>query len=250
MIGTRYGVISWNGERSDQYGISIEKYPNYNKPQRKIDRYTVPGRNGEIIMPQNAWEMVEQKYDIVAGNGAKHSVPGGYSRVAAWLNSASGYAELWDDFDPDHYRIAFYEGPIDIDSLSVGRVARSTISFICKPQRFLMSGKTPVDILSTPASIINPTVYESKPLINVKMATAGSGVITINDLQYTITDIPVTGIYIDSEEMHCYGVNGENMNSKVSSNTGDFAVLVPGSNTIGLTGDIQSLSIVPHWFEI
>jgi len=250
MMGTRYGVISWNGERSDQYGISIEKYPNYSKPQRKIDRYTVPGRNGEIIMPQNAWEMVEQEYAIVAGDGLKHSVPGGFSRVYEWLNSAQGYAELWDDFDPDHYRIAFFEGSLDIESLSVGRVGRTTITFICKPQRFLTSGKAPVDILSAPANIINPTAYEAKPTIFIKMASAGSGSVTINNLQYTVTDIPYTGIYIDSEEMHCYGVNGENLNSKVSSNTGGFAAFLPGSNTIGFTGDIQSLSIVPHWFEI
>ena len=249
-MGTRYGIISWNGERSDQYGISIEEYPNFSKPQRKIDRYTVPGRNGDVIMPQNAWENIEQKYDIVAGDGVKHSVPGSFSRVSEWLNSASGYAELWDDFDPDHYRMAFYEGSYDVDSLSIGRVGRTTITFNCKPQRFLISGKTPVEFSSVPAKITNPTTYEAKPLIFVSMSSAGSGTISFNDFMFTLTDIPANGVYIDCEEMNCYGPTGNNLNSKVSSNTGDFVTLAPGTVSIGFTGDIQSISITPRWFEL
>ena len=250
MMTTRYGVISWNGVRSDQFGILIEEYPNYSKPQRKIDRYTVPGRNGDVIMPQDSWENVEQKYDIVAGEGVKHSVPGSFSLVSEWLNSASGYAELWDDFDPDHYRLAFYEGPYDIKSLSVGRVGRTTITFICKPQRFLLTGKAPVEFSSAPSKIQNPTSYESKPLIFVTMSSAGSGTISFNDFLFTLTDIPATGVYIDCEEMNCYGPTGANLNSHVSSNTGDFVTLGAGITTIGFTGDIQSVTITPRWFEL
>ena len=53
------GVIKWNGALSDQFGIDIEKYPNYTKPKRKMDVYSVPGRSGDIIMMQNAWDNTE-----------------------------------------------------------------------------------------------------------------------------------------------------------------------------------------------
>lgn len=250
MMTTRYGVISWNGLRSDNFGIQIEEYPNIQKPQRKLDRYVVPGRNGDIIMMQDAWENVQQKYTIVAGDGEKHSVSGGFGRVAEWLNGPTGYAELWDDFDPDHFRLAYFEGPFDAEVLSIGRVGRTTITFNCKPQRYLLIGRDSVEIDSAPTIVYNPTVYASQPLIFVEGSAAGTGTVSIGNVVLTITDIPENGMYIDCEEMDCRDTNGNNMNAHVASSTGEFAKLLPGENTIGFTGAVASLSITPRWFEI
>ena len=250
MMTTRYGVISWNGLRSDQFGIRIAEYPNLTKPQRKLDRYVVPGRNGDIIMMQDAWENVAQSYEIVAGAGEKHSFSGSLARVAEWLNGPSGYAELWDDFDPDHYRMAYFEGPFDAESLSIGRFGRAKITFNCKPQRYLITGRDSVEIDSTPATIYNPTVYASRPLIFVTRSASGSGTVTIGETDVIITSIPENGLYIDCEEMHCYDVNGNNMNSYVITSSGDFAKIEPGENSIGFAGKVASVSITPRWFEI
>ena len=244
------GVISWNGERSDQYGIEVEKYPNFSKPKRKIDVYNVPGRSGDIIMMQDAWENVEQKYEIWAGTGEPNSVAGSFSGVGDWLFSPSGYCELWDDFDPLHYRLGYFVGPFDISSLGVGRVGRATITFVCKPQRYLVSGKEPILISSAPAAIHNPTGFASKPLVFVERSASGNGTVTVNGTVFTITDISQSGIYIDCEKMDCYDANGNNANSHVSSSTSKFAVLDPGSNAIGFTGYVQSVAITPRWFEI
>ena len=246
----RRGIISWNGERSDQYGIYVEKYPNFTKPLRKFDKYTVPGRNGDIIMMQDAWENVEQKYDIFAGSGEKHSVPDSFSSVAAWLYSPSGYCELWDDFDPAHYRLAYLSGQVDIESLSIGRVARATVVFNCKPQRFLMSGKEPVKITGTPFVIYNQTAFASKPLVFVERSAAGDGTVMVNGTEFSLTDIPTSGLYIDCEILQCYDGVGMNANSHVSSSTSEFATLKPGTNNIGFTGNIQSVSITPRWFDL
>ena len=244
------GVISWNGNRSDQYGVFVEKYPNYSKPKQKVDVYTVPGRSGDIIMPQNAWENVEQKYEIWAGNGEKNSVPVSFSAVAEWLFAPSGYCELWDDFDPLHFRQAYFTGPFDISSLSIGRVGRATITFNCKPQRYLVMGKEPIEVPSAPFTIYNQTGFPSKPLIFVERSASGNGTVTVNGTVFTITDIPQSGLYIDCETFDCYDGNKNNMNSYVSSNTSDFAVLDPGANAIGFTGYVQGLTITPRWFEL
>lgn len=246
----RKGIISWNGERSDQYGIYVEKYPNFQKPLRKFDKYTVPGRNGDIIMMQNAWENVEQKYDIFAGSGEKHSVPDSFSSVADWLFSPDGYCELWDDFDPAHFRLAYVSGPVDVNSLSIGRVGRATVTFNCKPQRFLMSGKDPVKIAAAPFTIYNQTAFEAKPLIFVERSAAGDGTVSVNGTVFSITGIPDGGLYIDCEELNCFDTNGVNKNSIVSSSTSEFATLKPGQNAIGFSGNVLSISITPRWFEI
>lgn len=245
------GFINWNGKRSDEFGIEIEKYPNYRKPQRKMDRYPVPGRNGDIIMVQDAWENVQQTYDIFFGDGiTDHSVPDCLSRIADWLFIPNGYCELWDSFDPDHYRLAYFEGPFNPNSLSVGRVGKTTIEFNCKPQRYLFTGKTPIEFSSSPAAIINPTAFASKPLIFVERSADGDGTITVGGTLFTITGIPASGLYIDCEEMYCYDGNGENMNSHVVSGTSEFTTLPPGSSSVSFTGNVQTVTITPRWFEI
>lgn len=244
------GVISWAGKRSDQFGITVEKYPGYTKPERKVDRYNVPGRNGDIVLMQDAWENVEQSYQIVAGDGEMHSVPGSFGMVADWLCSPKGYCELWDEFDPTHFRLACFIGSFDVDSLSVGRVGRTTIRFDCKPQRFLMSGKAEIVISSSPAVVSNPTAYNARPLLFVQRSGSGSGTVTVNGTVFTISDIPTAGLYIDCEEMNCYDSNYNNMNNVVSSSTSEFAILSPGQNSIGFTGRVQRVTITPRWFEI
>lgn len=245
------GFISWNGKRSDEFGIEMEKYPNYRKPQRKMDKYPVPGRNGDIIMVQDAWENVQQTYDIFFGDGiTDHSVPDCLSRIADWLFIPNGYCELWDSFDPDHYRLAYFEGPFNPNSLSVGRVGKTTIEFNCKPQRYLFTGKTPIEFSSSPAAIINPTAFASKPLIFVERSADGDGTIAVGGTLFTITGIPASGLYIDCEEMYCYDGNGENMNSHVVSGTSEFATLPPGSSSVSFTGNVQTVTITPRWFEI
>ena len=62
------GVISWNGKRSDQFGVAVEKFPTYQKPERKRETFSVPGRNGDIVLMQDAWENITQEYEIFAGN--------------------------------------------------------------------------------------------------------------------------------------------------------------------------------------
>lgn len=238
------GIISWNGQRSDQFGITVENFPNYTKPERKRETFSVPGRNGDIVLMQDAWENVQQKYEIFAGNGKRGAVPGGFSRVADWLYGPSGYCELWDDFDPEHYRLAYFTGPFDVASSLVGRTGKTTITFNCKPQRFLMIGKNPVTFSSS-GTIINPTQYKARPLLKV----TGQGTVTINGTIFTISTSVSGGLYIDCDEMACYDSNGVNRNSIVTSSTSEFATLDSGENGISFVGPSR-VEVTPRWYEI
>lgn len=243
------GLISWNGQRSDQFGIMVEKFPDYSRPRRKFDSYTIPGRNGDLIMMQDAWENVEQRYSIAAGSGEQSSAPGYFSAIARWLCSPAGYCELWDDFDPGYFRLAYYDGPFDIESLADGRYGRAVIKFICMPQKFLISGKEAVEITAA-AQIRNDTAYASKPLIKVERSAAGNGTVTVSGTIFTITNIPEAGLFIDCEAMNCYDTIGNNINNRVSSSSSQFASLKPGNNAIGFSGNVRRVIVTPRWFEI
>lgn len=130
--------ITWNGISSDDLGIVIQNVPEQNHPELKLDVVSIPGRNGDMIVSQNAWHNYEQQYDIFAGE-ADGEAPQKYFDIIAWLTSAKGYARLEDSFDPDHYRMAYFAGPLDV-AFTLTRVGRATITFNCKPQRFLEDG--------------------------------------------------------------------------------------------------------------
>lgn len=67
-------------------------------------------------------------------------LPKKWTEIMEWLNSADGYAELSDSFDPDHYRKAVFVDATDIQN-SWNHYGRAVVSFHCRPERFLLGYK-------------------------------------------------------------------------------------------------------------
>ncbi|MBR2582370.1 MAG: hypothetical protein IKD61_03135, partial [Oscillospiraceae bacterium] len=57
-------MIQFNGTRSSALSVFVEKYPPRPIPQRKCERFSVPGRSGDVVAWEDAWENVTQKYSI------------------------------------------------------------------------------------------------------------------------------------------------------------------------------------------
>lgn len=241
------GTITWDGKNSANYALTVAKYPDYRKPARKIDVYSVPGRNGDIIQVQDAWDNVTQEYDIWAGTGQEDSVPVDFTTIARWLYGSSGYKTLADDFDPDHFRVAYFAGPFDIENI-MSSTGRATIKFTCKPQRYRNDGQTAVRIFQSGSTITNPTGFNARPLLVVE-GEGAEGTVTVNGTTFTISDT-TENIYIDCEEMNCRNSSGSNRNSLVSSSTSEFATLAPGENSISFSGGVSVVQVTPRWWEL
>lgn len=243
--------ITWNGVSSDTIGIRIERAARIIRPRRKADVVSVPGRNGDILFMQDAWENYSQPYEIFFGTGADLSAETAADAVSAWLHSASGYARLEDTYEPDIYRKAYYVEEQDIEN-AITEYGRETIHFVCAPERFLKSGETAVTKSSSNTTMTNPTQYASRPLIRVN--GSGSGTLTIAGSAMTYS-VSITGIssyiYLDCDEQNAYKTAGTNLNNNVTITNGvDYPRLSAGSNTITWTGGITSLQITPRWFRI
>ena len=120
---------------------TVERFPAIHKAQRKFRQYNIPGRNGDIFFQDDAYENVIQSYEIYAGDGS-------YGSQHPWTNLAKylyldGYQELRDTYDPDHFRKAVFNGPIDVDN-SWNTHGRATIEFNCRPERYLIDGNNPL----------------------------------------------------------------------------------------------------------
>lgn len=236
--------IIFHGVSSDALHLIVEKYPARPIPKRKIERFSVPGRSGDIVVPYNAFENVKRVYDCyLSAEVTGQSLAETSAAFVNWL-SYGGYAELSDDYDPDVYVMATCVAGGDIENIQ-DLFGRIRIEFDCKPQRFLTAGKTMVTY-STAGTILNPTPYTARPLIKLT-GTSSSGTLTVGAATLTLTET-CSNVVIDCEAEDVYQLSGgvvTNLNTKVS---GAVPELPAGNNAISWTGAISSVSIEPRWW--
>ena len=219
----------------------IAEAPKIVRPARKLTTTPIPGSNRQVVEMEDAWETYEQKYRLFVGDVSQDSIQQALSNVARVLYK-TGWQVLIDDYEPDYYRMAYYEGPFDVENRRT-RVGIFDASFVCRPERFLTSGSTAQSIESGYA-ITNPTAFNAKPLI--KITGSGTGNLVVGDTTMTFTGI-VDYLYIDCDRMDVYRLPSENRNNLM---TGDFPVLKPGENIIAFTGGITACEITPKWWII
>ena len=168
--------FTFNGHSSTEFGIRIERLPDLNRSERKYKSESVPGRNGKIYQLQNAWEEVEVSYDIFAGGPNDGDVVASFSDIMEWLNSADGYAELTDSYDPEHYRQAVFVNGTSISS-QWHTWGKATITFSCRPERYIV--ETPISVANgSGVNVANNTNHIAHPVITLN----GDGTRSLMDL--------------------------------------------------------------------
>ncbi len=238
------GVIVYGGVDSSNYGIVVGESPAFERPNRKQTIVQVPGRNGSVLFQENAWEDVTRTYNVwldedIANN---KSLADKVNEYQAALNSLTGYQMLTDNFEPDVYRLAYYSGG-DSFTNEMTQYGRANLRFVCRPERFLVSGADAVEV-DDGDTLTNPTPFASKPLIHIE---ASNETIEVSIGGKTITAEVTDYINIDCERMNAYRLPVENRNNKIS---GTFPTIPSGSNTIGITGNYTKVEITPNWFSI
>ena len=169
----RQGLLVWGGERSVDYGMVVDAAPAFDKPKRKQTIFNVPGRNGSVLFQENAFEDVTRSYHVWVAEETTEDSGGNISgtleervdAITAWLNSKTGYQKLEDNFEPDVYRLAYYSGGNDISN-EMTQYGATTLTFTCRPERFLKSGETAVTV-TTGTTLNNPSRFASKPFIHI-----------------------------------------------------------------------------------
>lgn len=240
------GYITFNGKTSTAAGVkAVEYYPPLDRPRRKFTKMEIPGRTGDIVLMEDAWEDYEQEYEIYAGTGARGSAPTQFRSIFEWLHSANGYARLEDTYDSTVYRKAYYVGPTDVENV-LNRFGRATIKFMCQGKRWLKSGETAITVSATNTNITNPTAFPARPVIVV--TGSDNGTLTIGGTVVTLTGIS-TGMIIDCERMTVTNSAGTtNLNSVMT--LGEFPTIPTGTSAVQFTGGITRLAITPNWYII
>lgn len=231
---TMYFVL---GDVSSQHvGIALQGAPRFSAPQPRVDVVSVPGRNGDLVFHDGSYENVECEIDCFV---LHHQVYDALAAVNGWVN-AQRYQKLSFDGDPNAYRLARTVNGAEV-AARLRLLNPFTIKLDCKPQRFLVSGDTPVTFAAS-GVLDNPGVG-GLPLIRVY---GTSGTVRINDALITINTID-DYIDIDCDLQDAYK-GTLNKNSSISCD--DFPALAAGRNRVIINGDITRVQITPRWYTL
>lgn len=230
--------ITFGGEVIPAWIASV---PTIVRAPRKMTVTEIAGSNREVVEMEDAWECYDQPYTLFVGDGTENSVQDIIRDVARVLYK-KGWQTLVDDYETDIYRLAYFQGPFDVENRFT-RAGKFDVTFRCRPERFLISGNISVSVPNN-EKIFNPTAYSSKPLIHIE--GSGNGTVTVAGTIMSFTNI-VDYLNLDCEKQDCYRLPSENRNNLM---TGNYPVLKSGDNTVSFTGGITSVTITPKWFVI
>lgn len=224
--------------------IFIDTSLSFNRPAKVVNTFSVPGRNGDLIVDEGVYENVVVTYPAYFPKNSTAEFPEMFQTILNQLAPLKGYQRIETAWDPTHYRLGRFMIPQTPTAVRLNRDGFFDMSFDCKPQRFLTSGETATTFTST-GTITNPTAFPSQPLIRIY----GNGTATIGNTQITLTNNSSNYTDIDCEMMDCFRGTA-NRNQYVSFTGHAFPVLEPGSNQVTLGSGITRVEITPRWWEL
>lgn len=263
------GTFTWNGTSTVDLGIKVERFPAMNRPTRKYQRISVPGRNGDLFLYENAWNNYDQEYEIYAAKTDPDTLGEKWTEIMEWLMPPlsnltdglylanmeyGGYRQLTDTYDPGIIRLASYVYETGIGN-TWNKYGKATVKFSCRPERFLADAFTPIALSETGAGpnyyITNPTINVAKPFIHILYSTASYDPDTyvLFNGKKIVFPAAYDQVIVDCERMDILDVLGNNLNGVITLPDG-WPQLSPGSNTITWTGYIEDVNVYPRWWRI
>lgn len=251
--GVLHNYLVFDDIDTSTEGYLIQTAPSYEYPETINEEITIPGRNGILFHFTGAYNNTIRTYNLIKKIGERgsdnyldHSTfVNEAKQIVAKFKSKQGYYKLQDTFEPNYYRYACITNEGTVTNL-LDEVMSITLEFSCKPQRYLISGDSPI----TPVNdkINNPEKFPSKPLITVTKGNGNTSTLTIEKKDFKINwDGVHNTVIIDSEMMDCYDSDKHNLNSLLDY-ISDFPEFIPGDNEI--TIDDGSFEIIPRWWTL
>lgn len=248
-MGVIFKGLTFGGVSSLSNGVYITGEAVWSSPERVVTMIEIPGKNGNISIDGGCFENIEVTYP--AGCFADN-MPDFKTKIETFRNLISsklGYQRLTDDYNTDEYRLGIFKTGFDVTPGVGHHAGEFTLTFDCKPQRFLTSGETSVT-LTADGNITNPTIFPSQPLLVV----TGYGNLGIGSQSITIGgDDPTQVIHIDCEAMEAWTDVGGVIApaNDMVQNAGDaFPTLASGVNAIDLDSTMSKIVITPRWWRI
>ena len=218
MINDQSLYFVFNGKKSSDFNVWCSGDGLYRLPERDVEYIAVPGRNGDLAVDNGRWMNVEVTYScFIPKHFREH-----YSDLVSWLASQKGYGRLEDARHPEFYWLARMDADVAPKMVFPDDSGTFTLTFNCKPQRFLKSGEIPVEIPCSPAAspasarrywrLSNFSQF-MQTSVTSHLSFIGYTSAEINAMQFEIITIPDESIdWIQSleEKMYTLEIKGVN----------------------------------------
>lgn len=127
--------FTFNGRSASSFGVQVADNSEwFATPERDIEHISVPGRSGDLLIDNGRFNNLEINIEVNRLTDAR-----GISELINWLAVNPGYQRLSVSDDPDHYRMASFEGMTQPVFDQLKRTGRVSLPFNCQPQRFLVA---------------------------------------------------------------------------------------------------------------
>lgn len=254
--------FTFRGISSTTMGFNVTKRTVYTAPAYDVNAVEVPGRSGNVLIPQNRFKNKRVVYtgflraDDFVGATKAAKLSAGLIALKGWLlyeYIAGEYQTLTDDYDPGFTRYAYVEGETSItDIQDRPEGAEISVTFDCQP--FMYAPDDTRTATTGDISLTNPYKFVAYPTISVKLSSS-TGTLTIKDGYDTVNVWTFTGTSGDSfifrpDAMEWIDGYGNLVNNKVTLTNASplFPILNPEPNpmTISTTG-ISNIEVKPNW---
>ena len=241
----RHSII-FGGIDSADFGIYIGGEGTFNAPERDVEMISIPGRDGAFALDKGRFENIEVKYTVINQEPDLATFSANLEGFRNALCSQRGYQRLEDTFHPDEYRMAVFADKFEVKPIEYNTAAEFDIVFDCKPQRYLMSGESPIEVDDGDV-ILNPTLFEAHPLLEVE----GHGTVVLNGSRINIANAVMGNVVVaDTSPMTSdfapgggYVLESESFSLEAYGNAGDdFAASIDLAATLMTLGHVTSVS--------
>lgn len=245
-------MIIWAGTSTKDVGMVVEHYPSIIIPQKNQEVQVVPGRNGNIVIPNGSFANYEQSYQVFLDAKYIGKLEQVMPKVSEWLLGNDGYQRLEDSYFPDFYRLAYYSGGTEFVSF-FNEYGEGTLTFNCAPEKYYKYGDFDIS-LENGVVLKNPTVFPAKPTIRITPSGTSSDVVltfTTDGTANTFTiksgafDYGTVGIDVkDHRAFH----GTTNLNRYIEGTYEN--IVLKGQTTITWTGNVSRVLMRPRWWTI
>lgn len=163
-------TLTYNGTKSSDLGVFVSGSGSFDAAEFDVDKYEIPGRNGDLILSNNRYKNIEITYPAFIPQAFMDKV----QNVRNWLRSSRVYARLEDTYDMDHYRLGIPTGVQSFSPENRNDGANFEMTFDCKPQRFLKVGETPetveADVQTETGEIVTFETVAESPITSASVA--------------------------------------------------------------------------------
>ena len=253
MIGFMFGGIVFG----TQYSLFADDSKTFVVAEPDYTKIEVPGRIGDMLISNNRFKNVTIKLDCCI----KDDFPRNFRNMMNRLHSLSGYQKLVLPSDRGRYRVGYLKEVVQAKTTPFYQSGFFTLTFVCKPQRFLQEGDEEIllSAANTTITITNPTQFIAKPIITNHL---GGGMrVSANGNAFNVSYEPGTSasvsgatVNVDCDLMTVASGTTNYFEYFYVERGNGFPYLLPGENTVTYLAyeahTEYAIGITPRWFEL